>query len=98
MSKLTTESSNSSYGQKNIVKSCALMTIEADEEEDRERKEEDRERKEEERERKEEERERKDEERERKEESRKRFEVQIKERKRLYALGLYELEEGEILE
>ena len=91
MSKLTTESSNSSYGQKNIVKSCALMTIEADEEEDRERKEEEREIKEE-------ERERKDEERERKEESRKRFEVQIKERKRLYALGLYELEEGEILE
>ena len=77
MSKLTTESSNSSYWQKNIVKSWALMAIEEDEEEERERKEE---------------------EREIKEESRKRFEVQIEERKRLYALGLYELEEGEILE
>jgi hypothetical protein len=67
------------------------MTIEADEEEEREIKEEEREIKEE-------ERERKEEERERKEESRKRFEVQIEERRILYALGLYELEEGEILE
>jgi len=39
-----------------------------------------------------------EEEREREEEARTRFQAQMEERRRLYALGLYELEEGEILE
>lgn len=46
----------------------------------------------------EEEREREEEERARVEEARTRFQAQMEERRRLYALGLYELEEGEILE
>ena len=39
-----------------------------------------------------------EEEREREEEERTRFQALMEERRRLYALGLYELEEGEILE